>query len=329
MLKRSISGILAAVMCLALLCGCAKKDEVPDGMFSVTLDGEPFILYVPEGWTDNRGSGISSAYYLSSSMVISARYHALGEETLDGYIDRCIEGYKDTELIGRSSDVKLGGKSATRLELSFDYNDEKMKHVQYFVEHNKNAVMLNIYCPEAKYGDSKEIFDLVVEEFVLTEAKSADEVITDKKTPEGMKIASPDNVEYKFYVPATWKCTPSQGIADAYYDESGRPNVSVISHAPDGEITAKGYFEQSEAEFKEELEGYEFISQSERKVSDIDAISFTYKLTYGSAEYKIMQTVFVYEALGLVYSITYTALAESFDAHLDDVTKMLDAFTIR
>ena len=40
-----------------------------------------------------------------------------------------------------------------------------------------------------------------------------------------------------------------------------------------------------------------------------------------------MQTVFVYN--GSAYSITYTALADRFDAHIDDVVRMLDEFRFR
>ena len=42
---------------------------------------------------------------------------------------------------------------------------------------------------------------------------------------------------------------------------------------------------------------------------------------------KIMQTLFTYNQS--IYSITYTALADRFDAHLEDVNRMLDTFTFR
>ena len=55
--------------------GCAD-DGVPDGMYSATIEGEPYIFYVPEGWTDNRDSGISSAYYsLDIPVLASAKYY--------------------------------------------------------------------------------------------------------------------------------------------------------------------------------------------------------------------------------------------------------------
>jgi hypothetical protein len=67
--------------------------------------------------------------------------------------------------------------------------------------------------------------------------------------------------------------------------------------------------------------------RSERKVYDRNAVCFTYKTVYGGKEIKIMQTVFIYN--DLAYSITYTAHADRFDAHIDDVNAMLDAFVLR
>jgi hypothetical protein len=92
-------------------------------------------------------------------------------------------------------------------------------------------------------------------------------------------------------------------------------------------MTADEYFDSCEEQYKTELSGYELISRSERKVYDRNAVCFTYKTVYGGKEIKIMQTVFIYN--DLAYSITYTAHADRFDAHIDDVNAMLDAFVLR
>ena len=142
-----------------------------------------------------------------------------------------------------------------------------------------------------------------------------------------MKIASPDNVEYRLYVPTTWVCDSQSKKAEAYFPESGRPNVTVTSYSPDEELTVQTYFEKCEKEYKDALEGYEIILTEERTVAQRQAVSYTYKATVGGVELRLMQTVLVYN--GMVYSITYTALDDSFDAHTDDVNAMLDAFIFR
>ena len=71
MIKRIISLLIITLLCSAALVGC-NDDGTPRGMFSVTAPGEPFTLFVPDGWTDNRDSGISSAYY-GLSVIVTAR----------------------------------------------------------------------------------------------------------------------------------------------------------------------------------------------------------------------------------------------------------------
>jgi hypothetical protein len=84
MTKRIISCLLILIFCFVGFAACGdKEDGVPEGMYSVTRPGEPFILYVQGDWTDNRDSGISSAYYsIFNGVVVSARYYALPEGAL-------------------------------------------------------------------------------------------------------------------------------------------------------------------------------------------------------------------------------------------------------
>ena len=82
MIKRAIAIILCVIILLPTLAACKKNGDIPDGMYSVTLEGEPFILYVPEQWSDNRDSGISSAYYsIDKHIHAGARYFYCDEET--------------------------------------------------------------------------------------------------------------------------------------------------------------------------------------------------------------------------------------------------------
>ena len=145
--------------------------------------------------------------------------------------------------------------------------------------------------------------------------------------PDGMKIASSDKIEYVMYVPSSWICDSTSGVSEAYVSESGRPNVTVTSYSYDTEMTPSSYFEACEEEYKDILDGYELLESTERKVGDRAAISYVYTASVDGVQVKIMQTVYDYN--GMMYSFTYTALEERFDAHLDDVEDMLDAFRFR
>lgn len=331
MTKKLICALLCAILCIFAFAGCSD-DGVPDGMFSVTIEGEPFILYVPDGWTDNRDSGISSAYY-GLNVIASARYYSPEDanQTLDGFVDAYIAQLTaaDAEFSYERKTSKLGKKDeAVRLEYDFEREGSASdaKAIHYVAQNGELFVMLSFYCESAAFEDYAESFEKIRAEFVLCEPKAVNNVETDKKTPTGMKLASGD-LEYRFYVPSTWVTNLSDGFSSAYYNESGRPNVSVTSFSLSSEMTADEYFDSCEEQYKTELSGYELISRSERKVYDRNAVCFTYKTVYGGKEIKIMQTVFIYN--DLAYSITYTAHADRFDAHIDDVNAMLDAFVLR
>ena len=149
----------------------------------------------------------------------------------------------------------------------------------------------------------------------------------DKDAPDGYQNAAGESEAFYLYVPTTWVTNQSDAFSSAYYAESGRPNVSVTSYSLSEEMSAEKYFEFCAEEYEATLEGYEFISSSARTVHDRNAISYVYKAVYGGTEIRIMQTVFIYN--DLAYSITYTAHADRFDAHIDDVNAMLDSFKLR
>ena len=332
-MKRIAIIILAAILCVGMLVSCADE-EVPEGMYKVSLDSEPFILYVPKAWTDNSDSGISGAFFSPlDKITVSARYDALenSDITLEEYVDACINGYNlsleeyNTESM---ENTVLCGEDAVRLEYSFVERDVKFVSLQMITKSDGNMILLSFYCPDEVYENYLEQFEEIIDVFVirpLPEGEGDD--VSDKKTPEGMKIASSDDLEYRFYVPKSWVCSSESGKSQAYFDGDGRPNVTVTSHSPDKEMTAEEYFEACEEEFEDRLEGYEFIGKEERKLDGKSAVSYTYNLTADETVFRIMQTVVTRD--GLVYSVTYTAPEESFEDHLEDVEDILDAFDFR
>ena len=331
MSRKILTLALLALACLMLFSACSD-DGVPDGMTSVTLEGEPFILYVPEDWIDNRSSGISSARFWLKA-IASARYYPLEDAnaTLDGYVakhlEECTSTYEGFSFSRKDSKL---GKDTPAARIEFDFSTAEnatTKAIHYITIHGTDAVILSFYCNTKDFPEYAETFEEIRKEFVLTDKTVRNDNETDKKTPEGMKLASSDDHNYVFYAPTSWITDLSDAHSYAYFDESGRPNVSVTCYTPDERMTLEEYLELCDADYKKNLSGYEFIEKTERKVFELDAVSYTYKAVYGGSELRVMQTVFVYE--DLLYSITYTAHADRFDAHLEDVEKMLGEFRFR
>ena len=342
MIKRFVALLLCAIMFLPILAACDKNGDIPDGMQSVTLEGEPFIFYVPEEWMDNRDSGISSAYYsLEKSIMASARYYSCDKNTQDAglaaYVNAIAEQNASTlsgyALVGEIKDASLGAQAAKRYEYTYNYGGveaNKTNVIQYYTFYGEDAVVLSIYIANAHYTEEYvEMFEKIRACFELCEKKVKNDEIVDKNTPEGMKKASDDDVQYACYVPKSWITDLSDKLTYAYVDESGKPNVTVTCFSPSNDnITAEQYFTECEMEYKKNIAGYELLGEPiSRTVAGRNALSYQYKAIYGGSEYKIMQTIIIYNALA--YSITYTARADAYEAHLADVEIILNTFRFR
>ncbi len=335
MTKKILSCLLALTFCLLCFWGCAKKDEgVPDGMYSVTREGEPFILYVQGDWTDNRDSGISSAYLMNNGAFVSARYYTLYKDSLDAYIDECVsayEGYSGFKAILRDSKAMLGGKSAVKYQFSFDRvaaegaNPVNTTVTQYYTVHNGDVILLSFYCLTQGYNEEYvEIFDKIRQEFVLCDKKAVNHSVPDDDTPKDMKLASFKGAEYLFYAPNSWTTDMSDKLTEAECADHGC-NITVSAYLPSAQMTVEEYFELCEKSYKKDIgDSYLRIDSKQRKIAERDAVSYTYTVTYAARSYKISQTVFYFN--DMFYSITYTALPENFDAHSSEVEKMLSEF---
>ena len=328
---------MALTLCLICLFATAcsnKNKDVPEGMKSVTVSGEPFILYVPESWNDNSSSGISGAYYSSpQTVLVSARYFTPADETmtLEDYLDSCEARYEDTlQSYAKTerSAALLGEENAQKLSYTMIRDGVVYECFHIAASYRGDIISLYGYCAEELVEGRSADYDQIISEFVFCEKPEPnDEVVTDKKTPDGMKIASADQLEYRFYVPKSWLCDPASGRSEATYPESQRSNVSVSSYSPGESMSVQEYFENAEKDYKISLPEYERLSEEECTVADRKAYSYTYRCVVESVEFRIMQTVFTYNEF--IYSITYTALDDTFDTHMEDVEAMLSAFRFR
>ena len=341
MIKRAIAIFLCVIILLPTLAACDKNGDIPDGMYSVTLEGEPFILYVPEQWSDNRDSGISSAYYsIDKHIHAGARYFYCDEETREAgvlaYVEmvearnsELLNGYKKSAEI---SDASLGDADYKKYEYTYNYNgnsDDNVTVTQYYTFYGEDVIVLSLYIGTEHISElHNESFDKIKNNFKLCEKNAVNDDVTDKSTPDNMKNASDKDLQYACYVPKEWVTSLNDKLTYAYYPESGKPNVTVTCVSPDNDVDAKGYFDLCEMEYKKSVAGYELLGDpTERTVGGRNALSYEYKAVYGEIEYKIMQTVLIYNSLA--YSITYTARADAYDAHLEDVEAILNNFRFR
>ena len=334
-MKKIIAVLTAVIFLILPLSACASKEKTPRGMVIASAVGEPFKLYVPEGMNVNLDSGISGAFAQNpEKIVISARYYtpADAEMTVSEYIAYCEQGYADslTEFAVVSHDAAvLAEKDAIKLVYTAKIDDVNYTCTQYTLLHGGDMVSLHFYIPSGAVDNYADVVTAVTSTFLLCDkSEPENDELVDKNTPEGMKIASHDKIEYRFYVPRSWICNSESGISEAYYPESEKTNVTVTSYSPDEETSAAEYVALCEEEYKAAILGYELIEKADGfKVAGRDAVSITFKANYDGVDYKIRQTTFMYNEM--IYSITYTATDAAFDLHTDDLEKMIAEFTFR
>lgn len=336
MLKKIIACLLILTFALCAV-SCGKKDgeisDAPEGMKSATVGGEPFELFVPMSWLGNTLSGISSATYpYVNGVSVSARYTTYTEaKTLDSYVKDYENEFGDVKC--EVSDDTLGGEPAKRITRSYMSGDQYFNAVHICAKRGKDIISLNFYYPSSEYDNIKTDLDQIRTNFRFKDRDISvdDEVIIDKDTPEGFKLASSPEIEYKLYVPVNWKCSPSTGASDAYYPESERTNVVVTSYIPPntGRVSVEEYFMDCNRQYKENLDGYTLLSETPtvrvNPVENINMYCYTFTVNAGSETVKIMQAVFAFNQS--FYTVTYTARNEAkFNEHLEDFYKILDNF---
>ena len=339
-MKKIISLILALLLVSALLVSC--KSGVPSGMKSVTVAGEPFILYVPESFSDNTASGVSSAYYKSveNDLIVTARHFtpADGEMTLDAYMNFCADSYAESlKDFSKTSEIAgdvLYGVDARRLEYKMTEGDKTYAVVQRTVKHGGDFVSLVMYATGEGMSVYSDFIDAIVENFTLTEKKAAENTPkVDKKTPDGMQIASSDIVEYRFYAPLSWVCDADSKISEAYYPETEKTNVTVTSYSPSAEereMALMDYVKKCLVDYRYSINNFpNEITVRDIEVAGKEAKSIEFSAVYGETTYKIRQVVFYASEVGLYYSLTYTATAEKYAQHMADFDAMLTEFTFR
>lgn len=147
--------------------------------------------------------------------------------------------------------------------------------------------------------------------------------------PEGMQLASGDDVAYILYVPSTWNLNSSDGSNGAYYSQNDKSNVSVTSYYPDMDtLSVPEYFAKSEASYKNVYESYTLISgEKEIVFGNKKGLKYEFKGDIDGVSYQFMQIISIHD--NRFYILTYTSTADNYELHLDDVDRITENFVFR
>ncbi len=335
-MKRLICLLLALLMLLPLA-ACASKR--PSGYHLVSLEKDPFDLYVPGTWRDNSASSISSAYYSNDQkiMVSAVAYENTRSETLLAFVTRIESEYAERldryEKSGEITETTLGGNAAYRLEYftviepSNEYADETlMKFCSIFAIYDKYVVNLTYCAASTYYADRMEDFENIMAYFTFREPVIAPPV--QGEDGEEYVLASNEKHVYKFYVPSTWTVLTGSEIPGAYRfsNDGDRSNVSLMEYVLSTEITdAETYWEYFKQHHQDPLEVISIDKNA--KLGKYNAFSAEYTTVTNGETYHIKQ-VFLATS-DVIYIFTYTSSEAFYAKHLDDVAKMVEMFEFK
>lgn len=149
---------------------------------------------------------------------------------------------------------------------------------------------------------------------------------TDSEAPLGFKEISDEGVTYDLYIPDEWVADISTGMTSAYYSGQDPTNISMTAFELDGSVKSiADYWAVNEPDLLRMFPDLTYVYEPEEFVLDgVTAMQYVYTATLSETPYKFMQIIAFKDAK--VYIFTYTAHADKYDTHFEDVVSILANF---
>ena len=148
----------------------------------------------------------------------------------------------------------------------------------------------------------------------------------DATAPDGMKNVAEETAKFYLYVPEGW-VDQRDGARSPAADGA---NVSAVAYLMDAYYTPETYWAEkclpnynltfSSLVVDEALGGTTTLGGR-------NAAKYVYNAVLGEKTYRILQVIAVVD--NMVYTLTYTATPDCFDAHMTDVDSIVANFTLK
>ena len=334
-MKKIIALLLLLVMACGMMVSCGDEVEPPTGFQNASVGSAPFYLYVPNTWTSNASSGISSAYCSTESRVLVSAFAKENEEgiLLEQYTGQTLESFlrtlEDFELTTKMEDAVLGSYAAYRFGYTATSGDKSMEFLTYVSEYVDGFAVLTYSAEQTAFETYAADFAEIVAKFTF-KVKNENEIpqknhnSSNHETVDGWQLASNLKYEYSFYVPKSWTVDKSMEFPYAYYsaERGDNSNVTLMSYVLDTPMTAKQYWEETQENMMYECT---VISADENAIlGGLSACAVEYATGHTGMRYLVKQ-VFC-STSNMVYVFTYTSADPYYDVHLNSVNEMIKMF---
>ncbi len=332
-MKKIVALLLLLVMVFGVV-SCGEKVEPPSGFQLASVDNAPFYLYVPNSWTSNVSSGISSAYCSTTGSVLVSAFSQEDDEdiSLELYTAKTLESFQRTlasfELVTKLESTTLGSYAAYCFDYKAISGEKEMLFRTYISDYAEGFVVLTYSAEKSAFETYEADFDEIVAKFtfkVENENAPTKDNDTDGEEIDGWQLASSTKYEYSFYVPKSWTVDktgefPTASRALATDDGS---NVTLMSYVLTEPMTAKEYWALTENEL---VYDHTVIATDENAtLGGLSAFAVEYETGLVGMMYRVKQ-VFCATS-NMVYVFTFTSNNTYYDQHLNAVNEMLNMFT--
>ena len=361
---RVICLALSALLLLGATVGCSAPlddDENPPAqMRCASAPGVMYRLFLPADWSLTVDAGFSGGYYsLDDSATITAVTYPNTDpvRTLTDFWGEVMQpqlndffGGDLTEEDEKPVETVLG-QSNGEGEEAVNYAVPAVAvryggilgHLEYrgmavLASFEEKILVLTYHARADVYDTYLPAMEAAVKNFRWLGKPYVPEdpvhtVDSTAAAPDGMKLASNSDVAYYFYVPDSWSCDTKLPTSAAYLP-ADRSNVTVTVYMPEEDtLTAEQYWEMCLADWRGEkaeeaiIRDLEVLSDTTGELDGRPSHTYVFRGKVAGKTYHFSQTVAAYR--GMVYTLTYTATEEAFDAHLDDVARMIEHFDFR
>ncbi len=258
--------------------------------------------------------------------------------TLDDFLAAHLAGVE--QMLGfrleKNLDSTLGGKRAKDITYSVLQNAVGYRYRQVLCKVEGRFYLFTYSTTADMFDQWLDIVDGILENIVF-HAVPYDGGEDDRKiptldnVPEGMKLVSDNDAFFRFFAPSDWLTVPGSATYQVYASEEDRSNVSVLGYIPNTNSTTydnAAYWAEVEKEYQSVLKDYTLLSTTTgEKMGDLNATVYEYTYTVGGVSYRARQVVCVYSLM--IVTMTYTALPENYDRHIEDVKAMQSAIIFR
>lgn len=344
-LLRTLTLLLAVCLLGACLIGCKSLEDVdlPENMKHATVEGAYYRLYLPNDWNLLTETGVSGGYasMQNKAVIYVKEYDNPDALTAADFwsailVPALLQTFDDGQDVSSLTPMETKLNEHDALAIAYEGTREMVTYQgQEVICPKDDKIYVLTYCARKDlYEGYLGVFDTVKTNFAFkdTPFEPKDPINTvdpDAEAPEGMQLASNDDVAYRFYVPKSWVLDKNLPTSSAYVSESDRSNVNVTVYMPDegAFATVDDYFNFCLDELKQAMTIQGEVESEEITIDGRKGKVYRYTADIQGRAYRFAQAIASYR--GMIYTVTYTATPDAFDTHYETYLDILSAFDFR